>query len=260
MTSASMTDVAERPSTRRSTETHAAKSRKRDQWICWWSLPIFYNLFGLIFVYLGKVMPPPKPGLTQAEIVEFIQANAKSMQIAWVLLALSLGFASLSSGLIVTQMRRMSGVSAALAYTYLAVLAVAALPGCLFCSLMFALAAFRPDRDPQIVAMLYDMGMLSFVGSLGCFVTQYLVFAIAIFLDKRGIFPKWLAYMSIWGVVTELVAMPIWIFRGGTYAWDGLISFYLGTIIFVIWEVCLVTCLYNAIKRQPLEELTAAQA
>jgi hypothetical protein len=227
---------------------------KRDQWICWWSLPVFYNLFGLMFVFLGKVMPPPKPGLTQQEIVTFVESNARSMQSAWVLLSLTLGFASLSSGLIVTQMRRMRGVSPALAYAYLAVLAVAALPGCLFCGLMFALAAFR-QRDPQVVAMLYDMGMLSFVGSLGCFVTQYLVFAIAIFLDRRGIFPKWLAYMSLWGIVTELVAIPIWIFRSGPYAWDGLISFYLGTVIFVVWEICLIVCLYKAIKRQPPEEI-----
>jgi len=154
-------------------EPQVVKTTKLDQWICWWSLPIFYHLFGLIFVYLAKIMPPPKPGLTQEEIVAFIGSNSSNMQIAWVLLSLSLGFASLSSGLIVTQMKRMRGVSPALAYAYLAVLAVAALPGCLFCGLMFALAAFRPDRDPQVIAVLYDMGMLSFVGSLGCFVTQY---------------------------------------------------------------------------------------
>jgi hypothetical protein len=230
---------------------------KLDQWICWWSIPIFYNLFGLIFVYLAKLMPPPSPGLTQEGIVEFIHKNAGNMQIAVVLLALSLGFASMSSGLIVVQMRRMRGPGPVLAYAYLAALAVAALPGCMFCGFMFGLAAFRPDRDPQILVLLYDMGLLSFVGSLGCFVTQYLVFAVAIFLDKRGIFPKWLAYMSIWGLVTELVAIPSWIFRNGPYAWNGLISFYLGTIIFVIWEICLVVRLYKLIKQQPADEVLA---
>lgn len=226
----------------------------RDQWICWWSIPIFYGLFGLIFVYLGKVMPPPAPGLTQAETLEFIRTNAGKMQWAWALLNLSLGFASMSSGLIVVQMKRMS-VSPALGYGYLAALSVAALPGCIFCGLMFSLAAFRPDRNPALVSLLYDMGLLSFVGSLGCFFTQYLVFAIAIFLDERDIFPKWLAYMSIWGAVTELVAVPIWMFRSGPYAWNGLISFWLGTLIFVVWEFFLVVCLYRAIQRQPLIEL-----
>lgn len=239
-----------------SAEMPLVENRKRDQWICWWSLPIFYNLFGLIFVYLGKLMPPPKPGMTTDEIVAFIQKNASSMQVAWVLLTLSLGFASLSSGLIIVQMKRMT-TSPVLAYAYMAALAIAALPGCLLCTILFALAAFRPDRDPEIIALLYDWGLLSFVGSLGCFITQYMIFAIAIFLDKNGIFPKWLGYMSIWGAVTEFVAAPIWIFRSGPYAWNGLISFYLGTIIFVVWEFCLIVSLFKAIKRQPIDELVA---
>jgi hypothetical protein len=229
---------------------------KLDQWICWWSIPIFYNLFGLIFVYFTKIMPPPSPGLTQDEIVAFIRTNAGNLQIGFVLLALTLGLASLSSGIIVVQMRRMSS-GRVLAYAYLAALAVAALPGCLFCGFMFVLAAFRPDRDPRILVLLYDMGLLSFIGSLGCFVIQYLVFAIAIVLDKRAIFPKWLGYMSIWGLVTELVAAPSWIFRGGPYAWNGAISFWLGTAIFVVWETCLVVSLYKAIQRQPIDEILA---
>jgi hypothetical protein len=230
-------------------EKTAPRAKKLDEWVCWWSLPIFYTLFGLIFVYLGKLMPPPAPGWSQAEIVRFIRDNTHHMQIAWVLLTLSLGFASLSSGLIIVQMKRMQGVSPVFAYAYMTALAVAALPGCLFCGLMFSIAAFREDRAPHLIALLYDMGLLSFVGSLGCFVTQYFVFALAIFLDRGKVFPKWLAYMSIWGAVTEFVAAPIWIFKSGPYAWDGLISFYLGTIIFVVWEFCLVVCLYKENKR-----------
>jgi hypothetical protein len=234
-----------------------ARTRNLDQWICWWSIPVFYNIFGIVFVYLTRLMPPPSPGLTTEGIVAFIQSNSAHLQLGIVVLSLSLGLASLSSGIIVVQMRRMKGVSPALAYTYLAALAVAALPGCLFCALLFDVAAFRPDRDPRIIVLLYDMGLLSFVGSLGCFIVQYTVFAIAIFLDEREIFPKWLGYMSIWGVVTELLAIPIWIFRSGPYAWNGLISFYLGTLIFVVWEFCLVVCLYKAIKAQPIDEVLA---
>lgn len=230
---------------------------KLDQWICWWSIPVFYNIFGLIFFLLAKLMPPPSPALTPEQVVAFIQLNSTHLKIAIVLLALVLGFASMSSGLIVVQMKRMS-VSPVYAYSYLAVLGVAALPGCLFCGFMFALAAFRPERDPQLVALLYDMGLLSFVGSLGCFIIQYLVFAIAILRDRNGIFPKWLAYMSIWGIVTELVAAPIWIFRSGPYAWNGSISFYLGTVIFVVWEILMVARLWKAIQQQPVDEVIPA--
>ena len=48
-------------------------------------------------------------------------------------------------------------------------------------------------------------------------------------------------------------------FRSGPYAWNGLISFWLGTLIFVVWEFFLVVCLYKAIQRQPLAELRSVE-
>jgi len=240
--------------------TQLRRNVKLDQLICWWSIPIFYQFFGLIFGYLTKIMGPPIPGpnLTLEGITAFTLGNARHMQIGIVLLAISLGFASMGTGVIVVQMRRMSGPGPVLAYCYLACGAAAALPGCLFCGLLFAVSVFRPDRDPQIIAVLYEMGFVGFIGCLGCFATQYLVFALAIFLDRRAIFPKWLGYMTLWNLVTELIAAPVWIFRSGPYAWNGLISFYLGVLIFVVWIVCLITWLKKAIKNQPLEEFDPA--
>jgi hypothetical protein len=240
--------------------TELARKAKLDQLICWWSIPIFYQIFGLIFGYLTQIMRPPIPGprLTRDGIIAFTVGNATHMQIGTVLLAIFLGFASMGTGVIVVQMKRMSGPGPALAYAYLACGAAAALPGCYFCGLLFSVAAFRPDRDPQIIALLYDMGFVGFIGCLGCFLTQYVVFAVAIFLDKRGIFPKWLGYITVWNLVTELVAAPVWIFKSGPYAWNGLISFYLGVVIFVVWIVCLIVYLKKAIKNQPLQELEPA--
>ena len=74
-------------------------------------------------------------------------------------------------------------------------MAVGALPGCLLVAFCFLAATFRPDRDPELIALLYDLGLLSYVGSLGCFSAAYFAFAIAIFYDRNEIFPKWLAYI-----------------------------------------------------------------
>jgi hypothetical protein len=236
-----------------SAEALLERSPKLDQWICYWSIPFFYTVFGLIFVLLARIMPPQSPTASVEDVLGYMKAPKLPLGIA--LLALTLGIASLASGVIVVQMKRMEGVSPVLPYAYLTALAVAGVPGCLFPCFVFALGAFRPEYGPQVQEMLYDLGFLSFVGSLGCFVIQYLVFAIAIFLDRRMIFPKWLGYLTIWALVTELVAMPIWITRTGPFAWDGLLSFWLGTAIFVGWEFSMCVCLYRAIKNQPLEEL-----
>lgn len=226
---------------------------KLDQWICFWSIPVFYTLFGIIFVLFGRIMPPPTPTMSPADIVTFMTSPGLSFAI--VLLALSLGMYALNSGLMLTQMKRMEGVSPVLRYSYVAVLGVGGVPGCLFPGYMFALGAFRPEYDSQILVMLYELGFLCFVGSLGCFVFQYVVFAIAVFLDKRNIFPKWLGYFSIWTLVTEIVAAPVFLTRSGPFAWDGLLAFYQGTAIWVAWQTCVTICLYKAIKSQPLEEL-----
>ncbi|MGV0745909.1 hypothetical protein [Mycolicibacterium sp. XJ870] len=226
---------------------------KIDQWICWWTIPVFYNIFGLIFVVLTRVMPPPRPDIGPDQIVAFFTEHSLSIRIGFGLLMIFIGFTGMANGLIAFQIKRMS-VAPVFAYSYIAALAVGAVPGCLFAAFAFIAAAYRPDRSPELTAMLYDLGLLSFVGSLGCFATQNMVLALAIFLDRNGVFPKWLAYMSIWMIVTELLAGPVYVFTSGPLAWNGVISFYIGTVIFVVWEVCIIRLLYDAIKRQSPEE------
>ncbi len=125
-------------------------------------------------------------------------------------------------------------------------MAVGALPGCLLVAFCFLTAVYRPDRDPQVLALLYDLGLLSYVGSLGCFTTAYVAFAVAILYDRNRIFPKWLAYVSIWQIVTEILAVPVFISTAGPFAWNGSISFWMGTVIFGFWLSCVIYFLKRA--------------
>ncbi|OBC01073.1 hypothetical protein A5784_02350 [Mycobacterium sp. 852013-50091_SCH5140682] len=226
---------------------------KVDQWICWWTIPVFYNIFGLIFVVLTRVMPPPRPDVGPDQVVAFFTEHSLSIRIGFGLLMIFIGFTGFANGLIAFQIKRMS-VAPVFAYSYIASLAVGAVPGCLFAAFAFVAAAYRPDRDPDLTALLYDLGLLSFVGSLGCFATQNMVLALAIFLDRNDVLPKWLAYMSIWMIVTELLAGPVFVFKSGPLAWNGSISFYVGTVVFVVWEICIIYLLYRTIKEQAPDE------
>lgn len=228
---------------------------KRDLWICFWILPVFYCVYGVMFVPLARLMPPPGPGNSVEQILAFFHAHSLGIQIGFGMAMIIMGFVGVTNGLVVYQIKRMS-VHSVLAYAYLGSLAVGAIPGSLFASITFLTAVFRPDRDPQIIALLYDVALLSFVGSLGCFSTSYLVFAVAVLLDTNGIFPKWMAYVAIWQIVTEIVAAPVWVFRSGPFAWNGSISFWMGVVIFVYWQVWLIVLLGVAIQRQlPSEQL-----
>jgi hypothetical protein len=232
---------------------HWTRIPKIDQRIAWWTIPIFYNVFGLIFVVLTRVMPPPRPDVGPDQIVDFFQDHSLTIRIGFAILMLVIGFTAMANGLIALLIKRMS-VAPVFAYAYIASLVVGAIPGCVLPAFAFVAATFRPDRDPEIMVMLYDWCLLSFVGSLGCFATQNMVLALAIFLDRNEIFPKWLAYMSIWMIVTELLAGPVFIFKSGPLAWNGSISFWMGTAVFVLWEVCIIWLMHTAIKRQTPDE------
>ncbi|MCG5434166.1 hypothetical protein LV457_17995 [Mycobacterium sp. MYCO198283] len=235
-------------STAVTTPTAAAQPARTDLVIVWWTLPVFYTLFGLIFVVLTRVMPPPRPDKPVEQIVDFFAEHTLTIKLGFGVLMVVIGWAAWANGLIAYQITRMS-VGSVWAYAYIGALAVGAVPGCLLAAFAFLAAVLRPDRDPQLLALLYDVGLLTFVGSLGCFSTAYLVFALAVFLDRNGVFPTWIAYVTIWQIVTEIMAAPVFLFTDGAFAWDGSISFWMGTAIFGFWEGCLIALLLRAVRQ-----------
>nr|MDT0525098.1 hypothetical protein [Streptomyces sp. DSM 41633] len=149
-----------------------------------------------------------------------------TLKIGFCLLLILLGGAAMTNGLVAYQIKRMS-VGSVFAYGYIGGMGVGAVPGFLLVSVCFLTAAFRPDRDPELISLLYDLGMLSYNGSLGCFTAAYLVLAIAILYDKNSVFPAWFAYVTIWQIITEVIATQMFLFPSGPFAWNGSIAFWL---------------------------------
>lgn len=232
------------------------KSRKLDQWLCYWSVPFFFNLFGLVFVPLSWMMPPRSPGSPLPQIVDFMHSH--NLLIACVILTLSFGLAPVSNACYLTQMKRMS-VSPVFRYVLMVGSMTGAIVGMLFPMFCFGLGAFRPGYDPAVLAMLYDFGYLAFIGSLGCFCLMWMALGLAILLDRNNILPKWLGYYTVWQFVSELVAAPVWIAKSGPFAWNGLMTFWLAMAIYVPWQFIIYLCIYRAIRNQPEHELDNAR-
>jgi hypothetical protein len=210
---------------------------KQALWIVFWIFPVFFGLFGVVFVLLLRVIPPPRPDVGPEYITAYFEAHHATILFGLGLLCLIFGGHAIANGFVTYHMRRMSS-GPAFAYVYMAGLAVGTLPGMFLVAACWGAAAMRPEREPRIIAMLYDLGMLSFNGSLGCFATAYLAFAVAILVDKNNIFPKWLAYLTIWQIVTEVIATQMWQQQSGPFAWNGSIAFWLAVIVFGVWLNC----------------------
>ncbi len=228
------------------------KSRKLDQWICFWSVPVFYALFGLVFVPLSWMMPPRSPLNPAQGVIEFMQST--NLLLASSILILAVGLSAVGNAIYMCQMKRMA-VSPVLRYAFWAGAMTGAIVGCLFPMFCFGLGAFRSGYDPAILQMLYDFGYLSFIGCLGCFFLNWSCLGLAILLDERRTLPRWLGYYTIWQSVTEIFAATLWVSHSGPFAWDGILTFWFNMVLYVPWQFIVYFCIYRAIKSQPDSEL-----
>ena len=232
------------------TLTDSPPPSKRALWIVFWIFPGFFGLFGVVFVLLLRIIPPPRPDVGYEYMTHFFETHHTTIRIGLGLLCLVFGGHAVANGFVTYHMKRMSS-GPTFAYVYMGGLAIGTIPGMLLVAFCFSAATMRPDREPRIIGLLYDLGMLSFQGSLGCFATAYLAFAIAILVDKNGIFPKWLAYLTIWQIVTEVIATQMWQQTSGPFAWNGSIAFWLAVIVFGVWLNCQGLMLKKATDEHP---------
>jgi hypothetical protein len=122
--------------------------------------------------------------------------------------------------------------------------------------------AMRPDRAPALQQWLYDLGFLSFSGTMGVFLVGSLIWMAAILLDENRVFPKWFGYLNLCNALTEVVIAPSWIFQRGAFAWNGVIAWWIDVVVFGLYTGIFIYLLRSLILREdfgtgPLPDLPA---
>jgi hypothetical protein len=232
---------------------------KRELWFAWYVTVAFYSLYSVVFFPLTRTQPPGKPWLEPDQVVGWFAGRHDGLLVGFALIFLLGGFSATALALITYTIRRMS-VSRAFAYSYLILYAIAAIPGFLFICVAMTVGAMRPDRSPALQQFLYDLGFLSFSGTMGVFLVGSLIWMTAILLDKNRVYPRWFAYLNLCNALTEVVIAPSWIFHRGVLAWNGVIAWWIDVAVFGFYTVVFISLLRNVIRREdfgtgPLPEL-----
>ncbi|MGB8366169.1 MAG: hypothetical protein ACLQUZ_15055 [Rhizomicrobium sp.] len=222
---------------------------KLEMWIAWWVIIAFYNVFTIAFFVLSRTQPPPKAWWALPHIVQWFNHNHSGILIGFAMMFLVAGFSLTANALIAYSMRRMS-VSPVFAYSYLIIYSLAGIPGMLLTCIALVVGAMRPDRNPKLIGLLYDMGFLSFSGTMGIFLIGSLVWGVAILIDNNRVLPKWFGYLNLCNALTEFVVAPCCMFKSGPLAWDGVIAFYINMVVFGIYTGAFITLLRNMIIRE----------
>ena len=96
-------------------------------------------------------------------------------------------------------------------------------------AIWWLVAAFRPERAPDLIHLLNDMGWLQFIGGVSMYDAMPLAMIIATLCDKspNPVFPRWFAFYNIWTMVVVFPDMLLFFFHTGPFAWNGLFGFWL---------------------------------
>jgi hypothetical protein len=228
---------------------HWHNNPKCELWLAWFTIIVFYNIFGVVFFIVTRTQPPPKAWWQYARIVEWFHHNHLGLLAGFGVMFFMGPMATASTALITYSMRRMS-VSPAYAYSYLILYSLAAVPGMLVTCIALVVGAMRPERDPKLVGALYDIGFLAFSGTMGIFLIGSLIWALAILLDKHAVLPKWFGYFNLCNAFTEIVVATCCVYKRGPFAWDGAIAWYINFTVFGIYTGFFITYLKRMIERE----------
>jgi hypothetical protein len=227
----------------------------RAQWISLWITPVFAAILLVAFLSFPGFFPPMSPEMTAEQVATFYAQNTSMIRFSMITFNLCAIMLIPFFMTIVLQIKRMALPTQLLAYSYLCCIAGGAT---LFAiaDIFWLIAAFRPDRNPQLIQLLNDMAWLIFTAPVGMIVVANLCLALAIFLDTREepIFPRWVAYFNLVTAAAMTPAACAVIFRTGPLAWDGAVSFWLRITAFAANIAVMFVVLRVAIRRQTSEE------
>ena len=227
----------------------------RTQLMALWVTAISLALMLVAYAVFPGFWPPMSPEMSAEAVADFYRNNAGWIRFSMVTFNLC-GLMLLPLFCVVTvQIKRMAAQSQAFAYCYL----MATISGGTIFALaatIFATAAYRPNRDADLILVLNDLGWIVFVAPVGMALIQNLMLALAIYFDNgaRPVYPRWVGHFALVVALAMAPAAFSMTVTSGPFAWNGAISFWLRNIAFGTFLVVLLVVSWKAVHRQAIDE------
>ena len=221
-----------------------------------WTLPVVGAIWLSAFLLFPGFARPMSPTMSAAEVAAFYRDPENLPRIRYSMIVFNwfaVGLVPILA-LIVLQIRRMAHRTPIFSY---AIIACAAGGPTIFlmADLFWLLAAFRPERDPELTLLLNDLAWVTFSSQVGFLIAQSVILALAIYLDRqaRPVFPRWVAHFNLAVAALLIPAAFVGAAMTGPIAWDGLLTFWVRNAAIGLWIVVMGVVLARAIARQRAE-------
>lgn len=214
--------------------------------------------FALFYVLgwwiIGGFVPPHAPLMGAEELAESYLRNTGTIRFGLLLAMIGSGMMIPFSAVIAVQIRRTEGRFPVLAYSELVAGAVGTVI-LLIPTVLWTAAAFRPERNPELILLLNDFAWLFLIMTFPPFFVLFVSIGLAILSDEREppLFARWSGYFNIWLAVLAIPGGLITFFKTGPFAWNGLLAFWVPIGVFVAWFFVMFFVLLKAIRTPPGE-------
>lgn len=199
---------------------------------------------------LGGFIPPPSPALSPAEVTAIYAGNAIGIKLTGIMLIFTPALLVPMTVVISILMWRSEGRLGPLALTQL-IAGLMTLAPFILTGLCWAVAAYRPDRDPQSVMLMNDLAWVSLEMVTPPAMVQFGAVAVAILTDRaeRPFLPRWSAYFSLWVCVLFFPGLLVTMFQTGPFAWNGILSFWVAAAAYGSWLLVFSWLSLQAVRR-----------
>lgn len=225
------------------------------QWVSLWTGPAVGAVLVIAALAFPGFWPPMSPTMTAGEVAAFYADHTALIRFSQAAFNLCGIMVLPFFMVIVAQMKRMRGQSHVFAYCYLTAVVSGATIFALS-NIFFLVAAFRPERNPDLIMLLNDLAWIVFIAPVGMVVSQFVLLALAVYFDDRAdpVFPRWVGHYALATAVAMVPAAGAAVFRTGPLAWDGLLSFWLRNGAFAAFVLVMFFVVRAALHRQAVAD------
>ncbi|MBW0017105.1 MAG: hypothetical protein JO236_06115 [Mycobacterium sp.] len=221
--------------------------------LLFWTLPAAAIIWVSAFLLFPGFTPPLSPTLSADQVAAFYRDPHNLPRIRYSMILFNWFGVCLVPILVllVMQIRRMAHRTPIFSYCMLG--CVAGGPTLfLIANICWLLAAFRPERNPELTQLYNDFAWITFTSQVPFLIAQCVILAAAIYFDNPTglVLKRWVAHFNVLVAAALVPAAFTGLALSGPLAWNGTLSFWLKNIAIAVWIVVMGVVLGQAIYRE----------
>jgi hypothetical protein len=233
------------------TTVTAARGDTTGERVAYWTwVPLLLIWAGAFLLFPGFVHPV-SPRASAEEVAAFYRQDLSRIRYSMILFNW-FGVALIPIVLLVAErMRKMAHRTPVLRFCVIGVAGGAPI-AFLTSTVFWLVAAFRPDRSPDLTLLTNDLAWITFTCGVPFLVALFLFLALAVAWDDQPqpVFPRWIAWFNLAIAAATVPAAFAGLAKGGVFAWDGFVAFWMKNAALAVWIVVMASVLRQAMDRE----------